>query len=101
MWISLFLLIPVLRPDLELISKLECDKTFWNLIRKQMTRGHGIVAERWGGPYNPPPYPTQPEGDSHTQTIITIASEMHAFPLFDSIIIDRRTDGWTIGKRLL
>ena len=48
-----------------------------------------------GGGMEPHPYPLQPHGHSHTQTVIRAGSEMRSFPLFNLNITDGRTNGWT------
>ena len=70
-------------------------------IRKQVTRGHNIVADGWAGASNPHPHPNPPPTLKPTQKV----SKMLVFPLFDSITTDGRTDGpmdqWMDGQSLL
>ena len=58
-----------------------------------MTRGHNIVADGWAGASNPHIHPNPPSTLKTTQKV----SKTLVFPLFDSIITDRRTDGRTDG----
>ena len=46
---------------------------------------------------NPYPYPTPSHAHSHTETIMTAASKMRIFTLFDSITEDQWMDGPTEG----
>ena len=61
------------------------------VLKEQVTRGHNIVADRWAGASNPNPHPNPHPTLKHTQ----IVSKTVVFLLFDSIITDQRTNGWT------
>ena len=56
------------------------------------TRGHNIVADGWAGAANLQPHPRPHPTPFPTQTHTRRASKTLVFPLFDSIITDRRTD---------
>ena len=43
--------------------------------KKQVTRGHNIVADGWAGANNPHAYSLPPHAHSYSQTIITAASK--------------------------
>ena len=62
--------------------------------KKQVTRGHNIVVDRWAGASNPHPHPNTPSTHKHTQKV----SKTLVFPFFDSIITDRPTDGRMDGR---
>ena len=56
------------------------------LFKKQVTRGHNIVADGWAGAYKPHPHPNPPPTLIHTQ-------KESKYPVFNSITMtDRRTD---------
>ena len=61
--------------------------------KKQVTRGHNIVANRWVGACNPDPHLLPPYSHSNIQTITTAASKTRS----------SRRDGLTDGrtKRLI
>ena len=70
--------------------------------RKQVTRGHNIVADGWAGASNPHPHPNLSPTLKHTQKV----SKTLVFPLFNSMTMtdrrtDQRTDGRTDGQSLL
>ena len=51
-----------------------------------------------GGGMEPHPYPLQPHAHSHTQTVISAASEMRIFSIFNLNNTDGRTDRRTDGQ---
>ena len=61
---------------------------------KQVTRGHIIVADGWAGASNPHSHPMPPHQHTYQKKSKTLI-----FPLFDSCVMDgrtdRRTDRWT------
>ena len=61
------------------------------LVKKQVTRGHNIVADGWAGASNPHPHPNPHPTLKPTQKV----SKTLVFPLFDSITMDGRTNGRT------
>ena len=64
---------------------------------KQVTRGHNILADGWAGASNPHPYHPPPHAHSHTQTILTAASQTRVCALRDLIVKDGPTDHRTVG----
>ena len=58
---------------------------------EQVTRGHNIVADEWAGASNPHLYPNLHPTHKHSQEM----SKMLIFPLLNSGITDRRTNGRT------
>ena len=72
------------------------EKYFVNLehSRKQVVRGQNIVADGWAGASNSHPHPHPHPTHKNTQKLST----MLIFPLFDLIIMDQRTDGWSLIK---
>ena len=59
--------------------------------RKQVTRGHNIVADGWAGASYPYPHPNLPLTLKHTQKV----SLTLVFPHFNSMTTDQRTNGPT------
>ena len=62
--------------------------------KKQVTRGHNIVADGWAGASNPHPHPNPSTTLKPTQKV----SKTLVFPLFDSFTTDGPTDGPTDGQ---
>ena len=59
--------------------------------RKQVTRGHNIIADGWAGTCNSHPHPRP----HHTQTITTAALKMQLGQLDQHRPMDGQTDGLT------
>ena len=68
-------------------------------IKKQVTRGHNIIANGWAGADNPNPHPRPPHTHSHGETI-TAATSKCVFSHFptQSPQMDQRTDERTNGR---
>ena len=62
---------------------------------EQVTRGHNTVADGWAGECNPHPHSHPPHTNSHAQTIATAVIIMRIFTLYNSLIMERWTDGRT------
>ena len=63
-------------------------------LKKQVTQGQNIVAERWAGAANPHPHPMPQPTSLPTQTQKTY--KMLVFLLFDSF--SPTNDGWADGR---
>ena len=86
------------------------NKIVSNDKKKQVTRGHNIVADGRAGAANPHPHPTPHPTPLPTETHTQKASETLIFPLFDSCSringpmdgqTAQRTDQQTDGQSLL